>query len=331
MAAEVDAHVESWRTGGTRLYGMVEGHTIEMVTPFYGLLTTGQMCHAADLGLEVTSSRGGGGIETGNKDFDAMFRLRADEPDLARRVFSADFAATLMQHGLARPSLRINDWGAQVTRTDFTGKPIRNYPSMHPRDAIEDYRMMAWLLRALTARLQQNPGPTPLTAHVEAWRSFAEAHRMGFSPSPLAMWGEVHNMRISAQPIRTGVAQYELAARLQHAAPLGLGLQLQRGKRSLLGSLFGSAVQTQDEQFDALYEAKADDTEQAAKLLDTPTRRLLIELAEAYPRVTVTDVFMVVDCGPLDDPDVSLRAIKAMQQVSSALTARAAPIASPYR
>lgn len=328
---------EGWRTGGTRLYGRVDQHRIEMVTPFYGVVTTGEFALAADLGLEVVRSGRGDDIKTGHQEFDALFRLRGDEPDLIRRIFSPDFAATLIQQGMAHHSLQISDYGARLSRSDFTGEEygrpgIFGRPrGVHSRDIVEDYTRMAWLLRALTVQFACTPGPTPLLSHVEAWRNFAGAHQLSFSESPLAFWGRLHDAHIGAQPVRVAPGAYQLRASLQHATPLGLGLQLRRGSRSVLGSLFGSAVQTGDEEFDALYEAKAEEPEVAAKLLDAPARRLLADLARSYERVTITDLSMVVDCGPLDDPAEALTAIEAMQQVSSALVTRSAPVASPYR
>src|SRR5690606_29950646 len=118
-------------------------------------------------------------IVLGDPPFDSRFLVSADEDHRARAVLTPPLRRLLLER-LGQNTFHLNDAGMTV----------------ECRGATSDERWLDWAIEICARAASKidrarahTPVATPLAAHRQAWRTYAEACGLRGQDTPLCMWG----------------------------------------------------------------------------------------------------------------------------------------------
>jgi len=221
-------------------------------------------------------------IVVGDPVFDKAVVVKADDPERARALLSSNsLRAAVLQAGHAT-AFHVTDNGVWLEQ----------------RGAITDERWLAWALdraaqiaETLERVRKRVPAAACLATHSDAWARFAAAQGLASSRTPLAMWGELDGIRVTAYAARTGPHEYALDVRVDFSTPLGLGIYLRplRWVDGLAG-LFGPVDQKLgDALFDKTFLVQAAEPGRLPSVLDEQMRKNLLDLNHRVGPITARD------------------------------------------
>lgn len=282
-------------TTTAQLSGLVDGTYVELhqwQADFLHVYLRAYLAPPADLGLALAPSTLGAKIgallgrhdtQVGDAAFDDAFVLHAQETARAQALFTPALRETLLAWHKAKVDFVVTDesvyvalpmvalWGTGA----FTSREV-----IPAEQLLDNLRAAIGLAHAFDAAIRTLPPAEALAGHVAAFRAYAEANHLAFSPSPLEVHGHLGNAQLFAHPkvLAEGVV---VALELRFDAPLPATLHVR--PRRLLDvfsrlKVRGAPTPTGDEAFDDAFHAELADGSAAKQWLTEPVRSALVAL-----------------------------------------------------
>jgi hypothetical protein len=219
-----------------------------------------------DMGLSVTRGRLPGDarkeIVSGDAAFDAAYAVRVDEPARGTHLLTERLRTQLMS-----ASAQLDDEGVLL----FLQRPDLEELIAGIRQASK-----------VAAELDRTSGHVPCAESMReaqvAWLAFAQQRNLASANTPLAMWGEIQGISVSAVAMRDAFQHYHFELSADFPAPLGRGLALKPASSSTQFARSGEPVG--HPAFDKIFIIKANDPVDAARLMGPETRDAILQLRE---------------------------------------------------
>ncbi len=263
-----------------------------------------------DMGLSVTRGRLPGDarkeVLTGDDAFDAIYCVRADDPDRGRQILTDRLRAQLL-HAHAQ----LDDSGVQLLAGG--GDP-------------EAIALAMKTAAQVTAELERASGRVhcaePLCDVREAWLTFAQENSLASADTPLSMWGQIDGVTVSATAVRDAFQHFHFELVANFAAPLGRGLGLKPASSATQFDRSGEPVG--HPAFDKIFVLKATDPTDAARLVGPETREAILQLRDHGLQLRARDEGLWAWVGlNRTEPDLVPRGLRRMVQIANRITSNA--------
>ncbi len=264
-----------WAPG--RVTGTLKSHKVEATASEPGGAVT-LRCFAdreLDLGLVVARERPAGDARTvvpvGDEVFDAVYSMRVDEPERGKAILSERLRASLLE------------MNAQV---DDTGVSL----ILQECDAGGLYKAMRYAART-ASELDRASGGVPcaklLAEARTAWLDFAREHALATADTPLAMWGQIEGLQVSAVGVRDAFQNFHYELEASYVFPLDRGLELKPASSATRFDRSGEPVG--HPAFDKIFVLKSRDPLDGTRLVGGETRDALLELRDWGLQMRIRD------------------------------------------
>ena len=260
-----------------RVAGKLKGHRVEGTAEDpTGPITV--RCFAdrqLDLGLVVARGRPPGDarkeVIVGDELFDEAYCVRVDEPERGRAILTQRLRSLLLQM-----DTRLDDTGVTLTLSDC--------------DVASLFSAMRYAART-ASELDRASGGVPcakLLAKARiSWLAFAQKHSLATADTPLAMWGQIDGLEVSAIGTRDAFQNFHYELSANFAEPLDRGLELKPASSTTQFDRSGEPVG--HPAFDKIFVLKSRDPLDAARLVGTETRNAMLELRDLGLQLRVRD------------------------------------------
>ncbi|MEM1030482.1 MAG: hypothetical protein AAGN82_09035, partial [Myxococcota bacterium] len=313
--AQIAAHLGLRPTeDGAGFRGTFRERTTELfeeASPSPTFLIGGPLVRPLDAGLTVTRGKPPGDArresKTGDASFDAVYAVRVDEPERATALLSERLRRLLLEG-----DYRVDDQA--VWRRV-------------PRDDAATIEAAAVRTLKVAAEVERVAGPVPcaqlLRSARDAFARYAIERRLAIAETPLAMWGTMDGVAVTARAVRDAFQQYHYEIDVTFAKALGRGLFMGPASSSMQHDRGVEPVG--HPKFDKHYVLKADPPEDAPRLIGRETRKILLALRERGVQVRVRDHGVWAWVGfHREQTDTVLGAVGELVVVASRIEANAA-------
>lgn len=328
-------------TGG-RIHGRLHGQSVSVTTVSRGsgnnrqtfTVVSSRLDTPLDLGLSVRAHgffndlfQGGHDIQIGDREFDMLYLIQADEDHRARAALTQPLRQLILQHLKRSSTFFLNDQGMVIECGGTTSSARWLHWSLE---------MVSRAAHHLSHTRAQIPVASGLAGHSHAWARYARARGLRGLDTPLCMWGELDGVYVYAHAVRTNTRTYSLDVRVRFARPLGMGLLVQP-KRTLdrLAIFFGSQDHRfGDPVFDDTFRVKVSDVDHIDQVVDQQTRGLLLGLHNSLGPCSLVDDGLSVRLPYVPrDPAVVPRTVQHLTGVAETITKKGPQVAQigPYR
>ncbi len=242
-------------------------------------------------------------LEVGDAAFDAAFEVKAHEPERARALLGPELRAILLPWKDAGSLFHVDDRGVHLSVHTGT-----YYSEPEPALIVQNARAVGHLARAFAQALAHVPPSLVLGSHVEAWRSFAQAHGLELSATPLRMSGALARagyrgadaVPFSARVVPLGDREYgvELRVRVDLDPPFMLRVR----PAHWYDFAERHHEKTGDAAFDGALRVTTDDPEAARRVLGESVRGALLSLHAEYADVAIEDGELAVRTRTMIEP-----------------------------
>lgn len=258
-----------------------------------------------DLGLTITRTNAVGGFfrrlfgsatlpvgrELGDPRFADAYAVNGVEPERVRALFTPELRAGLLAWldaalaETARHKSRL--WGlwADDEHVYMELEPEAWVWKLFDRtialgELTTALRAVTSLARSFDAATSVLPPSPALAPHADAFRAFAAAKGLGFSPSPLRTWGRFADVEFVARAVTSLEGPAKVEVRRLFPKPLPFFLRLKPHRRFDFWSWDpdGPHERLGDAAFDDAYTILTSDLGATRALLTEPLRRALVEL-----------------------------------------------------
>jgi hypothetical protein len=352
LGLRVEAPDVSWwkNNNFAMLEGVVDGTRVlvqqgvdSAVAPWMQVYFHAALEPALDLGLKI-SLRGSRLAQAaplterdaalGSQPFYAAFSVEAFEPSRLQTFFTPALRAALAQWHNARQwerasasknalELWISDESVIVSiSTNALGYGFTTHP-MPTDEIVRDVRATVALAKAMSDAGKHVLPAASLAPHAATWRTFASAHGLVLSESPLRMTGVFAGITFSARAALLGQEGYGVELTMPFARPLPFYLRL--GPRCGWFEIpkddpdarteWARPQKTGDSAFDdALRVVSADEAAQNA-LLTSDLRRALLNLLESNEHVHMTTESISLRTKSMVSPDVFAKILRPLAEI----------------
>ncbi|RLB63419.1 MAG: hypothetical protein DRI90_06890 [Deltaproteobacteria bacterium] len=277
VAMEQVAEREGFDLAPGRVAGTLKGHQVEATAeePAGPVMIR---CHAdrqLDLGLVVARERPPGDarqdVAVGDDHFDEAYCVKVDEPERGRAILTERLRSLLLQM-----DARLDDSGVTLSLTDCNAASL--------------YAAMRYAAR-VTSELDRASGGVAcaklLASARDSWLAFAQEHSLASADTPLAMWGEIAGLDVSAVAIRDAFKNFHYELTASFAEDLGRGLELRPASSTTRFDQSGEPVG--HPAFDKIFVLKSRDALDATRLVGGETRNAMLELRDWGLQLRVRD------------------------------------------
>ncbi|MBW2459217.1 MAG: hypothetical protein JRI68_32265 [Deltaproteobacteria bacterium] len=265
-----------WAPG--RVTGTLKSHKVEATAPEPGSPVTVR-CFAdreLDLGLVVARERPAGDARTavpvGDDVFDAAYSMRVDEPARGKGILTQRLRSLLLEM-----EARVDDSGVSLVLPECGAASL--------------YTAMRYAART-TSELDRASSGVPcaklLAEARTAWLDFAREHALASADTPLAMWGQIEGLEVSAVGVRDAFQNFHYEITASFAVPLDRGLELKPASSATRFDRSGEPVG--HPAFDKIFVLKSRDALDATRLVGGETRNALLELRDWGLQMRIRDV-----------------------------------------
>jgi hypothetical protein len=228
-----------------------------------------------DLGLSAQRVRPVGDarpvVRVGNEEFDSAYCVLCDEPERAVQILTER-----MRQLLLAVDAQLDDAGVRVSVPGSEGQGVL--------EAIRRAVKIAYEVERASGRVRC---AEPLTEAREAWLAFAREQKLASADTPLAMWGQMGDITVSASSVRDSFQHFHFELTAHFATPLGRGLEL--GPASAAKQFDRSAEPIGHPAFDKVFVLRAKDPQDAAKLIGPESRGALLEMRDTGLQLRASD------------------------------------------
>jgi hypothetical protein len=219
-----------------------------------------------DMGLSVTQGRLPGDarkeLVSGDIAFDTAYAVRVDEPARASRLLTERLRSQLMS-----ASAQLDDDGALL---------FLHGPDLEA--VVAGIRLASKVAGELDRASGHVPCAEPLREVQVAWLAFAQQRHLASANTPLAVWGDIGGIAVSAVAVRDAFQHFHFELSADFPAPLGRGLVLKPASSSTQFARSGEPVG--HPAFDKIFIVKANEATDAARLMGPETREAILALRE---------------------------------------------------
>jgi hypothetical protein len=331
---QMDPAEQSLGSRRARLTGVIDGHAFELSqwqANYVYLDARAFRRVPGDLGLalapaglwdKLASAFGGGDVAVGDPTFDRAFCVRAQDPSRVAALLDPALRSTLGPWA---------DMNFVATDEDVLlrwSRPLWVTGALTTRDVVsadeiaEQVRSVVGLAAALDAATANVPPSPALAAHVAAFASYARAHGLQYSASPLAIAGPVAGGTLTARASARGKGVF-LAIRLTFEPSLATLVRLapRRWKDLLSRSMHEGEVfrPTGDAAFDAAFVTSVGGDGNVRAALPDAARAKLVALDRDAGDVTLDVQGLSVTTRGLPSPEGFSALLEDICEVERAL------------
>lgn len=228
-----------------------------------------------DVGLTVRRSDSDGDVRrlspSGDAAFDAIYSVRGDEPERAAALLSDRLRALLVGR-----NVRLDDAGVRVL------VPLGDDRLLD--EAMRDAVKLASEVERASSRVACASFLTDARA---AWMRFAEDSALATADTPLAMWGRISDLEVSARAVRDSFQQVHFELAVDFPESLGRSLSMHPASSSTQFDRSGPPVG--HPKFDKFFVLKSKPPEDAARLVGGETREAILTLRDEGVQLRVSD------------------------------------------
>lgn len=263
--------------GPGTISGTLKGHRVEASAPEPGGPVSVR-CEAhrhLDLGLVVARGRPVGDarqdVAVGDPAFDEAYFVRADEPERGRAILTERLRSLLLE-----VDAWLDDSGVTLTLAQC--------------DAASLYGAMRHAARMISELDRGSSGVTCaqlLAGARTSWLDFAQTHSLASADTPLAMWGQIEGLEVSAIGVRDAFKNFHYELTANFAQPLDRGLELKPASSVTRFDRSGEPVG--HPAFDKIFVLKSWDPVDGARLVSGETRNAMLELRDWGLQLRVRD------------------------------------------
>lgn len=285
---------------------------------------------ALDLGLDVRPdpfSSAIGVAAIGHVHLDREYMFGADELPRARALFDGALANRVYQMHCACWSVRLSD----ATVTVSGGPDPVDWNRAGMRNAVE----LADLVDAARPRV---PGPWRPVAHEDQWHALATRLGAQLQRTPLRMSGQLDDLTLQAQMVRTATSTHQLELDLRRDKALQAKLRVTPARPILDRAavlLGGQDIELGDAPFDGAFRVRVGDAYVGALrgALDASTRALVMGVRARGATIHLDDQGVVATFGGGAEPHALPSSVEPLIEVLRRLgrALRLDASASPYR
>jgi hypothetical protein len=219
-----------------------------------------------DLGLTAQRGRPPGdarpAVRVGNEEFDTAYCVLCDEPERAPQIFTERMRELLMS-----VDAQLDDSGVRVIA-----------PGCEAHGLHDALRFAVKLTYELDRASNRARCAEPLVEAREAWLAFAQEHKLASADTPLAIWGQMGRIAVSAISVRDSFQHFHFEVTASFATPLGRGLELKPASSAKQFDRSGDPIG--HPAFDKVFVLKARDPQDAPRLLGPESRNALLALRD---------------------------------------------------
>ncbi len=260
-------------------------------------------------------------IEIGDPELDRAWKIKADEPERAKALFTPAVRAAMLGWKKSGVPLRITDETVSFWVTPGA------YSTLSQPVLEQDIRAAVGLVTALAAATPNVPSSTLFAEYVEAWRAYATARGLELTASPLRVSGRLDGSPFTARAVATDERRWGVDVHLAFDEPLPFALRVRPKRFFDFMVLSGEPphLELGDPAFDGELRTSTTEPPKAKAFLDEGVRRALLELHATAGDVQLDERGLAVRTKTMTDPETFGRIAERVALVARKLHERAGP------
>jgi len=268
------------------------------------------MTRELDMGLSVMRGRPPGDarkvVTVGDGTFDSAYVVRADEPERARTILTERLRELLL--------------GGRV-HLDDSGVLLQVAPC-DAETLVQRIRLAVKVARELDRASTKVPCAAAMSEARESWLTYAQNTKLASNDTPMAMWGQIDGIDVSAMVVRDAFQHYHFELKADFPTPLNRGLELKPASSATQFDRSGEPIG--HPAFDKIFMLKARDELDAARLVGPETRDAILELRESGLQLRASDTGLWAWVGfTRTVPDAVPRGLTRMVQLAERIAGNA--------